>query len=208
VLTCACCSLAIPLRLPARVEAHPTPALIPSQAFPTPLALLQQLATTAAAKIYGRVLTTCGCSELLTPEALLAASMADLRAAGLSERKVSYLKDLAQHFSDGRLSDDKIAAMDEATLERALCAVKGIGMWTCHMHAMFHLGSPDVLPVGDLGVRKGMQTLYGLKELPSPDTMHRIAEKWRPFASLGSYYMWKAPVEKASSSKAKKSKKG
>ena len=71
--------------------------------------LLQQLATTAAAKIYLRVLTTCGCTELLTPEAVLAAPMADLRAAGLSERKASYLQDLAQHFSDGRLSDAKIA---------------------------------------------------------------------------------------------------
>lgn len=172
--------------------------------------VFQQLATTAAAKIYGRVLTTCGCTELLTPEAVLAAPMADLRAAGLSERKASYLQDLAQHFSDGRLSDAKIAAMDEATLERALCAVKGIGIWTCHMHAMFHLGSPDVLPVGDLGVRKGMQALYGLKELPSADAMHRIAEKWRPFASLGSYYMWKVPTEKKAGGggKAKKAKKG
>lgn len=87
----------------------PPPALTLSCARPHSSTLPQQLATTAAAKIYGRVLTTCGCSELLTPEAVLAAPMADLRAAGLSERKASYLHDLAQHFSDGRLSDARIA---------------------------------------------------------------------------------------------------
>ena len=132
---------------------------------------------------------------------LLAAPQTALREAGLSERKISYLRDLAAHFEDGRLSDAGIAgvficvapgaavlpchggvravlinliplsvppshtaaAMGEAELEAALTAVKGIGLWTCHMHALFHLGAPDVLPVGDLGVRKGLKHLYGLK---------------------------------------------
>ncbi|PSC71100.1 putative DNA-3-methyladenine glycosylase 2 [Micractinium conductrix] len=153
--------------------------------------VFQQLATGAAATIYGRVLAACGGGDTLSPAAALVASTDSLRAAGLSERKVSYIRDLAEHFADGRLSDAKIADMDEAALEEALTAVRGIGVWTCHMHAMFHLGSPDVLPVGDLGVRKGMQQLYGLKELPSPAAMEKLSEKWRPFRSLGCYYMWR-----------------
>ncbi|KAL4437561.1 hypothetical protein ABPG77_003542 [Micractinium sp. CCAP 211/92] len=169
--------------------------------------VFQQLATTAAAVIYGRVLAACSCTEWLSPAAVLAAPTAALRQAGLSERKVSYLQDLAAHFSDGRLSDARIAEMDEAALERALCQVRGIGLWTCHMHAMFHLGSPDVLPTGDLGVRRGMQVLYGLKELPDAAAMEAVAEKWRPFRSLGSYYMWKVEVPRAGSKKKQKGKK-
>lgn len=167
----------------------------------------QQLATNAAAAIYNRVLAACSCTDTLTPEALLAAPAGALRAAGLSERKAGYMADLARHFSDGRLSDDKIGAMEEAELEEALCAVKGIGLWTCHMHAMFHLGSPDVLPTGDLGVRRGMQHLYGLKELPSPTAMEAVAESWRPYRSLGTYFMWKVDVPRSSPGKSKKAKK-
>lgn len=86
------------------------------------------MATNAAAAIYNRVLAACSCTDTLTPEALLAAPAGALRAAGLSERKAGYMADLARHFSDGRLSDDKIGAMEEAELEEALCAVKGIGL--------------------------------------------------------------------------------
>jgi DNA-3-methyladenine glycosylase II len=89
---------------------------------------LQQLATGAAAAIYARVLQACDCTEVLTPEAVLAAPLPELRAAGLSERKASYIADLADYFSSGRLSDDKINAMDEAELEAALTAVRGIGL--------------------------------------------------------------------------------
>lgn len=89
---------------------------------------LQQLATNAAATIYGRVLTACECTEQLTPAAVLAAPVAALRAAGLSERKASYMADLARHFSDGSLSDEAIEQMEEAALEKALTAVRGIGL--------------------------------------------------------------------------------
>ncbi|KAL4452033.1 hypothetical protein ABPG75_007695 [Micractinium tetrahymenae] len=170
--------------------------------------VFQQLATTAAAVIYGRVLAACSCTESLSPAALLAAPLAALRRAGLSERKASYLQDLAAHFNDGRLSDAKIAEMDEEALEKALCQVRGIGVWTCHMHAMFHLGSPDVLPTGDLGVRRGMQALYGLKELPDAAAMEALAEKWRPFRSVGSYFMWKVEAPRGSAGGKKGRQKG
>lgn len=169
--------------------------------------VFQQLATTTAAAIYGRVLTVCSCPDALTPAAVLAAPPAELRQAGLSERKVSYIVDLANHFSDGRLSDERIAEMDEPTLESALVAVRGIGLWTTHMHAMFHLGSPDVLPTGDLGVRRGMAQLFGLKELPGAAEMAALAEAWRPFRSVGCYYMWKVEVPRSNGGGGKKAKK-
>jgi DNA-3-methyladenine glycosylase II len=160
--------------------------------------VFQQLATKAAAAIYARVLTAAGCEETLTPEAILAAPVQDLRGAGLSQQKVDYLLDLSSHFSDGRLSDKGIVAIaDPEALRSRLCAVKGIGPWSVDMFTMFHLGAPDVLPTGDLGVRKGMQELYGLKELPGPAAMAEVAAAWAPYKSVGSYYMWRVEVKKA-----------
>eukprot|EP00877_Chromochloris_zofingiensis_P011900 jgi/Chrzof1/6964/Cz02g05210.t1 len=169
--------------------------------------LYQQLAGKAAACIYARFLTTCGIDssssgtsgeavgdEQLLPQHVLKTHASMLRACGLSERKASYVLELAQHFHDGKLSDEVLAGLNDDELQTALTAVRGIGPWTVDMFAMFHLGRPDVLPVGDLGVRKGMQVLYGLKSLPSPAEMQRISECWRPFRSVGCYYMWKVPM--------------
>ncbi|GAB4819203.1 hypothetical protein N2152v2_006249 [Parachlorella kessleri] len=159
--------------------------------------VFQQLATGAAAAIYARVLGVCKCEEELTVEALEAASYEELRGSGLSDRKVSYLLDLCRHFREGQLSEELIAGWDDATLQECLTKVKGIGPWTCDMFAMFHLGHPDVLPVGDLGVRRGMQVLYDLKDLPDAGAMERIAEPWRPFRSVGCYYMWRVEVSRS-----------
>lgn len=158
----------------------------------------QQLATTAAAVIFGRVLEACGCAEtgVLSPEAVAAAPLEALTGAGLSGRKATYLHDLARHFQEGLLSDDAIDAMTLPQLHTALTAVKGLGPWSVDMFAMFHLGLPDVLPVGDLGVRKGMQAAYGLRDLPSPTEMERVAAAWQPYRSVGSYYMWRVETVK------------
>ena len=165
----------------------------------------QQLATQAAAKIFQRVLDACGCAAagILDPPSVMGTSIEDLRAAGLSGSKAAYIHDLARHFNEGLLSDEAISGMDAAALHTSLTAVKGIGPWTVDMHAMFHLGRPDVLPVGDLGVRRGMQVLYGLRDLPTPAQMEAVADRWRPWRSVGSYYMWRVEVLKA----AKKMKK-
>ncbi|KAE8655994.1 hypothetical protein F3Y22_tig00117012pilonHSYRG00234 [Hibiscus syriacus] len=106
--------------------------------------------------------------------------------AGVSARKAGYLHDLSDKFSTGFLSDTSIVTMDDETLFQSLTSVKGIGPWSVHMFMIFSLHRPDVLPVGDLGVRKGVQSLYGLKELPKPLQMEQICEKWRPFRSVGS----------------------
>ena len=150
-----------------------------------------------------RVLQVCKCTSHLDFLSVLEADGPAMGQAGLSERKVLYLKDLAGAFNTGILSEDKINAMDDAMLLEELTKVKGIGPWSVHMFSMFHLGHPNVLPVGDLGVRKGMQALYSLKELPSPSEMEFIAHKWKPFMSVGSYYMWRVVTPKSPAKKRK-----
>ncbi|KAK9809620.1 hypothetical protein WJX73_008088 [Symbiochloris irregularis] len=158
--------------------------------------IYQQLAGSAAAAIHLRFLKACkvGETESVLPEQVLVVPMPQLRECGLSQRKAEYLLDLARFFSEGLLSDVAIKAMEDDVLIMELTKVKGIGRWSCDMFSMFQLGRPDVLPVGDLGVRKGMQTLYGLKELPNPAQMKEVAKAWEPYRSLGSYLMWKVPT--------------
>ncbi len=154
----------------------------------------QQLAGPAARAILNRVLAALGTDEehWFTPEQFLAATGEDVRTAGVSRQKLLYLRDLAERFASGELSEDDFHHLDdEAVIERA-SRVKGIGRWTAEMFLIFSLGRPDVLPVDDLGVRRGIQVTYGLPELPKPDEMRVIAEPWRPYRSVGSWYMWRA----------------
>lgn len=118
--------------------------------------------------------------------------------------KASYLHDLSEKYANGSLSDSLILAMDDEKLMESLTRVKGIGVWSVHMFMMFSLHRSDVLPAGDLGVRKGVQALNGLKGLPEGSEMERICEKWKPYRSVGSWYMWR--LMEASKSVAKKTK--
>jgi DNA-3-methyladenine glycosylase II len=123
---------------------------------------------------------------------LLATTDEAFRGAGVSRQKAGYLRDLAQHVVDGSLDFEGIGdAADEEVAER-LTAVKGIGEWSAHMFLMFQLGRPDVLPVGDLGVRTGMRIAYGLEETPGPKEALTIGEPWAPYRSVASWYMWRA----------------
>ncbi len=154
----------------------------------------QQLAGPAARAIMGRTLAALGTDEdtWYSPEQMIVAGEEEMRAAGLSRMKLVYLRDLAEHFADGRLSEDDFHHLDdEAVIQRA-SMVKGIGRWTAEMFLMFTLGRPDVLPVDDLGVRNGMRITYGLDEPPKPDKMREIAEPWQPYRSVGTWYMWRA----------------
>ncbi|KGN48831.1 DNA-3-methyladenine glycosylase 1 [Cucumis sativus] len=153
--------------------------------------LYQQLATKAAEAIYNRFASLCGGEAAVLPDTVLGLSPQQLRVIGVSGRKASYLHDLATKFIEGSLSNSFILEMDDETLLRALTAVKGIGVWSVHMFMIFTLHRPDVLPVGDLGVRKGVQRLYGLKELPKPAEMEKLCEKWKPYRSIGAWYMWR-----------------
>jgi len=154
----------------------------------------QQLAGPAARAIMGRVLAALGTDEarFFAPQQLLAANDDDLRAAGLSRQKLAYLRDLSEKFAGGQLNEGEFAAEDDEEVIRKVTAVKGIGRWTAEMFLIFSLGRPDVLPVDDLGVRRGFQLAYGLDDLPKPEEMRRIAEPWRPYRSAGTWYMWRS----------------
>lgn len=153
--------------------------------------LYQQLAIKAAASIYSRFLSLCGGGGGPTPASVLALSPLQLRHAGVSTRKASYLHDLASKFSSGVLADSEILSADDDALSSLLTTVKGVGPWSVHMFLIFFLHRPDVLPVGDLGVRKGVQMLYGLDETPRPAQVEQLCEKWRPYRSVGAWYMWR-----------------
>jgi DNA-3-methyladenine glycosylase II len=154
----------------------------------------QQLAGPAARAILNRVLALIGTDDesFFTPEQFLAAGDEQLRAAGLSRQKLAYLRDLSEKFASGQLSDGEFADADDEDVIRRVTSVKGIGRWTGEMFLIFSLGRPDVLPVDDLGVRRAFQQAYRLPELPSPEEMARIAEPWRPYRTVGTWYMWRS----------------
>jgi DNA-3-methyladenine glycosylase II len=151
----------------------------------------QQLSTKAAATIYGRLTELYG-GQTPTPQQILDTDPDKLRAVGLSGAKAAYLRDLAEHIVDGELPVDKLGELSDEEVYDVLIAVKGLGRWTVDMFLIFHLGRPDVLPVGDLGIRKAIQVEYGLGELPKPTAMEQIAEAWRPHRSLASIYLWES----------------
>lgn len=153
----------------------------------------QQLSEKAGATIYKRFLTLFD-NQLPTPEQILAIDTEAVRAIGCSYSKVGYMKDLAQHIIDGRLDLAHIATLPNDVVIEQLVAVKGIGEWSAHMFMMFSLGRLDILPTGDLGIRKAMMNLYELSELPKPATMHEIAltHGWTPYQSVASWYLWQS----------------
>jgi DNA-3-methyladenine glycosylase II len=151
----------------------------------------QQLSTKAARTIYGRVLDLFDGSTP-SPEQLLEADETDLRGAGLSGRKVEYIRDLASHVIEGELELDRLDQLDDEEVIEEIVAVRGLGVWTAEMFLMFHLERPDVLSGGDLGIRKAVQIEYGLEEMPPPAKVLEIGEPWRPHRSLASLYLWES----------------
>jgi DNA-3-methyladenine glycosylase II len=151
----------------------------------------QQLSVKAARSIYGRLTDQFG-GVTPTPQALLDADPEALRAAGLSRAKVNYLRSLAEHVLSGELALDRLDDLGDEEVEHEVTAVKGLGTWTAHMFLIFHLGRPDVLPVGDLGVRRAVERAYGLEELPSAEELERLGERWAPYRSLAALYLWES----------------
>lgn len=153
----------------------------------------QQLSAKAGGAIWRRVLELFG-GKMPAPEQLIKIDDQKLRDAGLSWAKVRYVKDLAQHVIDKRLDLEHISTMPNEQLIEQLTAVKGIGEWSAHMFMMFGLGRLDILPVGDLGVRKAMMNLYGLDKLPDPAMCVTIAadNHWHPYESVASWYLWQS----------------
>jgi DNA-3-methyladenine glycosylase II len=151
----------------------------------------QQLSVKAAATIYGRVLDLFG-GETPKPAALLEVEPERLREAGLSGRKVEYVRDLAEHVLSGELELDRLDRLDDEEVIAEITAVRGFGVWSAQMFLIFFLGRPDVLPTADLGIRNAVMRAYGLDEAPTPAELTAIAEAWRPHRSLACIYLWES----------------
>ena len=163
----------------------PFPALVRSIFY-------QQLAGSAAAAIMRKFLALYPSGSFPSPHAVLETPNEILHSVGLSRQKLSYVKDLSAKFEDGTLTAELLRKLPEDEVGAALMSVKGIGRWSADMFLIFALHRLDVLPVGDLGVRKGVQTAYGLAELPAPKTMLEMSERWHPYCSVATLYFWRS----------------
>lgn len=152
----------------------------------------QQLSTKAARAIFTRLTDRYG-GRTPTPDEVLADDPEELRAAaGLSRAKVQFLRSLAEHSLDGSLQLERLDELPDEQVIAELVAVRGIGEWSAHMFLMFQLGRPDVLAVGDLGIRRAVMLQYGLEAMPSPAEVQRIGEPWRPYRTLACLYLWRS----------------
>jgi len=152
--------------------------------------IYQQLSGKAAGTIYGRVRELCGGAHLAVAP-LRDLPEATLRGAGLSRQKLGYLRDLATRTAAGELDAESLDTLPDEEVTRQLTQVKGVGVWTAQMFLMFRLGRPDVLPVTDLGIRKGVQRAYRLRKLPEPKRITKIGSPWAPFRTVASWYLWR-----------------
>ncbi|HET6246832.1 MAG TPA: DNA-3-methyladenine glycosylase [Tepidisphaeraceae bacterium] len=153
----------------------------------------QQLSTVVAATLFGRFGKLFP-GQRPTPALLLEIFAKDpesLRGCGLSRQKAVYLKDLADHFVSSKIPTRKLATMTDEQVIEALVAVKGVGRWTAEMFLMFVLNRPDVLPVDDLGLREGVRDIFSLKQRPTPKEVIELGEKWRPYRSIATWYIWR-----------------
>ena len=158
--------------------------------------VFQQLHGKAARTIFDRLLQKAGGE--ITSASILKLRPAQMRSVGLSKQKLTYIRDLARKTRDGIVEFDKFPQMSDEQVIAELTLVKGIGEWTAHMFLMFALRRLNVLPTGDYGVRSTMRKAYGMKVMPKPRTMQRIAKCWHPYCSVASWYMWRSldvPVE-------------
>jgi DNA-3-methyladenine glycosylase II len=156
----------------------------------------QQISVKAAQSVWDRLTA---CVGEMTPEGVLSRPRPELRACGLSDRKTEYIADLAQHFADGRIHVHRWPQMSDEQIIAELVEVRGIGRWTAEMFLMFNLLRPDVFPLDDLGLQKGIRLAYYKRRKVSLGTMRRLGETWRPWRSVATWYLWRSldplPVE-------------
>ena len=171
-----------------RMEGHPSPYEALSEAI-----AYQSISGKAAATIFGRVKALSFSGGIPTPQEMVKLRTKALRKAGLSGAKVLAMKDLAQKTIDGIVpSLEESERLSDEELVKRLVSVRGIGAWTVEMFLIFRLGRPDVLPIHDLGVQKGWSVAYGKKHKPSPKELLAFGERWRPYRTVASWYMWRA----------------
>ena len=149
----------------------------------------QQLSTKAAATIYGRLRALLP-GETPTPDAIVPLSDEALRGAGLSRQKLGYVRDLSRKMLDGSIKTGSLTTLSDDEIVAELTQIKGIGRWTVEMLLIFRLARPDVFPAGDLGIVKAIQKAYNLRGTPNVKRLHAIADRWRPYRSVASWYLW------------------
>src|SRR5215475_1978118 len=172
----------------AEMEAHQSPyeALLEAIAY-------QSISGKAAATIFGRVKALSASAGIPTPQEMIKLRPQSLRKAGLSGAKVLAMKDLAQKTIDGVVPTlEESEKLSDEELVKRLVSVRGVGVWTVEMFLIFRLGRPDVLPIHDLGVKKGWSITYGKKHMPKPKELLAFGERWRPYRTIASWYMWRA----------------
>ena len=150
----------------------------------------QQLATKAAEAIFRRL--TKLYPKFPTATQILATRRSKLRKTGISGMKIDYLKDLARNIEDGKLKIKSLPKMSDEQVIEQLTQIKGIGRWTAEMFLIFSLGRQDVLPVHDLGLRKAVQFAFSLPQLPKPKELEKLGERWKPYRSIATWYLWKS----------------
>jgi DNA-3-methyladenine glycosylase II len=158
--------------------------------------VLQQLSGKVAARIFQRLLAEAGDGRL-TPSRLLGLEPARLRELGLSRPKIGYLRDLALRILTGELDLPALDRLPDEEVIRRLTALKGIGLWTVQMYLIFALRRPDVMPSQDLGIRAAVRRAYGYADLPSPREVDRLAQPWKPYRSVASWYLWRSLEDQA-----------
>ncbi len=176
----------LPFQMDADPLQSPYEALLESIAY-------QSISGKAAATIFGRIKSLSGNGRAPSPEKMLKLRKPALRKAGLSGAKILAMKDLAQKTLEGVVPTlEEAQKLSDDELVKRLVSVRGIGAWTVEMFLIFRLGRPDVLPIHDLGVRKGWSITYGKKHMPKPKELLAFGERWRPYRTIASWYMWRA----------------
>ncbi|MDN5331916.1 MAG: DNA-3-methyladenine glycosylase [Tepidanaerobacteraceae bacterium] len=149
----------------------------------------QQLSIKAAETIFARLENLCG---QVTPDRILSLSENELKSAGLSKKKIEYIKDLSEKVMSGAVDLEKLDSMDDEEVIRTLVQVKGIGRWTAEMFLIFSLGRPDIFSLQDFGLQLAVKGLYGLSDWPDKKTLMRISQPWKPYRTAASLYLWEA----------------
>jgi DNA-3-methyladenine glycosylase II len=150
----------------------------------------QQLSGRVASVIFARLLHAAG--GKLTPESILKLRPVRMRAAGLSGQKTAYIRDLARQAREGTVVFEELLTLPDGEVIERLTQVKGIGVWTVHMFLIFALQRIDVLPTGDLGIRNAIRKAYSLAAMPTPAEVETLAERWRPYCTVASWYLWRS----------------
>jgi DNA-3-methyladenine glycosylase II len=183
--------------LAALIEQHGKCTLTPEPEEPFTMLVRcvvgQQISTKAARSIYAQLMANV---KVMNPKRLAAASEDDIRSAGISGPKQKALRAIVEHVQTNRNFLKTLPTLDDDAFREEVTQIKGIGPWSADMMLMFGYGRLDVMPVGDYGVRVAAMNLYGLDELPKPAKLYEISEPWRPYRSIGAWYLWRSLEKK------------